>query len=230
MSPRARRQAGFTLLEVLVATALTGVVVNLAWQISSTANRVWRRQQDTAVASRAAWSCVHRISRDIRMALPPSAMPTSAAFEGGDQDATLYDIMPEGKERDRMADDLRPLAVQEDRFTFPSASFDRRGRPGMVRYTLRRGGAGGAFGLLRESAPFGSKLTNPQMHVGKVVSLDLKYLDDMGQWLPKWDSPRKAPRAVRVTVGAVLMRGRERPLIKRFATTVYLPTRERIPR
>ena len=84
MRPPSRSQAGFTLMEVLVALALMALVSLMAWRglssVSSARDRIEEQAEDTDAIVRA----LGQIGRDVELAY------TGPAFEPAGQDALSY--------------------------------------------------------------------------------------------------------------------------------------------
>lgn len=230
MTRTVHAKTGFTLLEALLAIALTSMVMSMAWQIAAQARNVWRREQNAALGAREAWTRLRHISGELRAALLPEDTPPGEGLVGTDGAFDLYRALPRDPHRDELAADLKAVKLHADSIRVPVASVDDQGRSGVIEYSIARDHNRGAVGLQRRAAPLGQPLGAPVIHSDKVISLDCRYLDRDGKWRAKWDAPRQTPLAVRISVGALAERSTPIPEIMTFTTVVYLPAGTRIPR
>jgi prepilin-type N-terminal cleavage/methylation domain-containing protein len=232
-SPRFR-QRGLTLAELLVAMALAGVVMTMAFKIMHQAGRFMRTQRAVSDASRAGWQAVDRLCRELAMAGPPSAFGAEATFEGIDGAATFHDLIPENFRLVELTARQKAVRLDADLIRFPVGRLaDAPGgeRPGMVEYSLKRDKGGRIVGLLRRAAPFGTPLEQGYERLlnAQTVSLNFQYRDAEGVWHTAWDADAP-PRAVRVTIGVLATWTTGKPRVIQFSSVVYLPTGMRISR
>ncbi|MBN8740893.1 MAG: type II secretion system protein GspJ [Lysobacterales bacterium 69-70] len=173
-----RRVHGFTLVEVLVATAVFAIMSALAWgglnAVIRTREALVAEQQDFAHTVRA----VGMFERDLLGAV---ARPVRGNY-GEPQPALRGD-----------ADHL-----EFTRLGFASALIDARSNLERVIYeqdgnTLKRG----RYAVLDRAAGSVAEFTSVR---DRVRRLQLRYLDEQGNWLEAWprrdDKPEALPRAV----------------------------------
>ena len=66
-----RRDAGFTLIEIMVTAALTAIVVGMGFGLLTSAQQIAQLQQEQSAAGRDGWTFVYRLTRELREAMPP---------------------------------------------------------------------------------------------------------------------------------------------------------------
>ena len=241
-----RRDAGFTLLEIMVTAALTAIVVGLGFGLLTSAQQIVQMQQEQSAAGRDGWTFVYRLSRELREAVPPSQLGEGAEWRGTGASAKLLD---DGLHR-RMAGGQHQrirrrdgLTVSRDTIRFCTlrvTSPNHPPLPGIIEYSLERDESKNVVNIVRRAAPLGVspdkgekeviKPSDPDSSLG-FVSLGFQYLDDQGQWQPEWTDTKVMPRAVRVSVGTLVRPSRQIkvPVMNQYSTLVYLPTDSRIP-
>jgi len=227
------RERAFTVLELLIALGLASMIMVMAYQLITQANRISRRQTQAAADSRAAWVWMFRACRELRMALPPAALGKGAEFKGSDGRATLRDVVPPDARDVRDDVDLTRTKLDDDRIRFAVSRADL-GKdltgPRMIEYSLMRNHDKTIVGISRRVAPVGAPPEQVRtQHVNNtVVSMDFRYMDAKGKWLNVWRDASQLPRAVRVTAGVLIEHEGAIPLLQRLSTVVYLPVGTRV--
>lgn len=235
-SPRPVRRpspaCAFTLLELLLAAALTALALGMALSVAVRSSRLWSGRQEALSASRAAWSLVHRLGRELRMALPPELHGEGAAFAGETALHYLYRPLPGAEAQGAFDPEMVQIPLGDDRVRFAVWPFGEGETPLAVEYSVRRGGGNGALGVVRRSAPLGEPLdeAEPVLVAREVASFALEYLDAAGDWRTEWADAERLPQAVRITAGALAPDRGSLPELAEFSTTVYLPAGTRVPR
>ena len=218
-------RSGFTLLELLLTVALTSLALGMATQVAIRSSRIWGARQEGTAAARSAWSLAHRLSRELRMALPPDQFGPEAAFVGEAGVSHAYHDLPGGEAEGAFAPEMLAVAFGDDRIRFAAWAFGEEPTPISVEYSILRDEEGGSLGVARRSAPLGSPLEEADavLVARQVVSLEFEYLDAQGLWQREWSDAKSLPRAVRVRAGALRPNGGPLPELMDFSTTVYLP-------
>jgi len=218
----------FTLLEMLVVAAMATVVLALAFDLARRTDTLWARQGDEVEASRTGWQLVHRIARDVRMALPPDAAGAEGRFEGTHAASTLRKALAEKDWPDQVARELDNVAIDTDtiRFACVRVATERGAdRPGVVEYRLHRDIEGNVIGVERRTAPRGTPFARARTDVlnYRTRSLGFAYLTPDGRWVREWKAGQALPLAVRIAVGVEGPRLAGRPQLIRFETVVLPP-------
>jgi hypothetical protein len=234
MITRKARRSGFTVLEMLLAVGLTGVVVGLGSMMATKSSDIWRRQQERAQASRAGWGWVDRVATELRMALPPADLGKTGEFAGSSKKTTLYEALGQKGEWPAETEQrLRMTRLNDDTIRFPTADLrDTLGHEahGLVQYSLKRDGEGRVLGVARiVTLPGAGEKEVETLESKEIVSLGFQCLNAEGQWLDEWMAADKLPRAVRITVATLAAKDGTDPRVIWFSTLVYLPMAERIP-
>lgn len=92
-----RRRAGFTLVELIAATAIMAVLTTSSFALVRTANDAWRRHQSDSQQRQEAIAAVQHIVRRVRQATQVTAISTAADSSGyltlqmADGTASLWD-------------------------------------------------------------------------------------------------------------------------------------------
>jgi type II secretory pathway pseudopilin PulG len=253
-----RREAGFTLIEILLTVVLTGVVVGMGFGLLTAAQQIAQIQQEQSAAGRDGWLFLYRVSRQLREAIPPSQLGEGAEWRGTHASAMLLDtistagwpgtalqIFRESKENQQLA--------SSDTIRFCTLRVISPGQPptpGMIEYSLERAQVNKkqVFKIVRRSAPLGVSLekkdgkdekgvitdefmpSDPDSSYG-FISLGFQYLDAQGKWDPEWTDTKTMPCAVRISVSTLVRPSRQikAPVVNQYSTLVYLPTGSRIP-
>jgi general secretion pathway protein J len=199
-----RRQArGFTLVELLIALAIVGALVAIAFGGLRVAVASWRQGEERAEAHQHVRSVALILARALSAAYPyrasrgqgPDPVVLFAGTETKVEFVTQATPFPGGI----------PIA-----FTAVVLSMDDGGEPGLV---VRQR-------ALPNREPFSEAAI--VYRDPSVTTLKLAYIDEGGAWKDIWDASesRSTPRAVRVTV-ATSLNGRVEELPP---LTVTLPT------
>jgi prepilin-type N-terminal cleavage/methylation domain-containing protein len=97
MNPTDRRPAGFTLVEVIAATAIMAVLTTSSFALVRTAHDAWRRHRDDSQQRREAIGALQHIVRRVRQASQVTAISTAADMSGfitlqmGDGTTAMWD-------------------------------------------------------------------------------------------------------------------------------------------
>ncbi len=193
--PVTRDRRGFTLLEVLIALAIAGALLVIAFGGMRVALAAWRQGEDRAEAHQHVRGVALQLARTIGAAYPyvgarTGALESVVLFFGDERRLEFVTQSPPF-----------PFAVRIA-FTAVVISLDEsEARSGLV--ILQR--------PLPNENPFVDAV--PVFRDPAVTSISFKYMDASGSWLDAWDgqAAKAAPRAVRIAVGTTLG-GREQSL------------------
>jgi type II secretory pathway pseudopilin PulG len=242
-----RREAGFTLLEIMVTAGLTAIVVGMGFSVMTSAQQTVQMQQEQSAVGRDGWSFVYKLSRELREAVPPSQLGEGAEWRGTSASAKLLDEVSTAGWPDATLKSKEFKALEASfsrdtiRFcTLRVASPKQQPAPGMIEYSLQRDEKKNVINIVRRSALAGVPLDKGEKEVIwpsdvasslGFVSLGFQYLDAQGQWQKEWTDAKAMPRAVRVSVSTLVRPSRriKVPVVNEYSTLVYLPTDSRIP-
>jgi general secretion pathway protein J len=183
---RDARQRGFTLVELLIALAIVGALLAIAFGGLRVALAAWQKGEDRAEAHQHARGVALIVARAIGAAYPyrgtRSEAPESVLLFKGT--STRLEFVTQAPPVPLGA----PIA-----FTALAIEVETGDEPGLT---------------LRERAlPNWSPFTEAKVVLRdpELASVDFKYLDDSGAWRETWDAEaeRGLPVAVRVTVTPV---------------------------
>jgi prepilin-type N-terminal cleavage/methylation domain-containing protein len=182
-----RGERGFTLLELLIALAIVGALLAVAFGGLRVAAAAWRQGEDRAEAHQHARGLAVVLARALGAAYPYRA-PL-----GLGPDATLLFQGTERRLEFVTAATPFPFAVPVA-FTAVSISLDEGERPGLV---VRQR-------PLPNREPFAEAAV--AFHDLTVTALAFAYLDADGAWRESWDGGAEngTPRAIRLTLGTSL--------------------------
>lgn len=228
------RQAGFTLLEVMVATAILGLVMTTIYGVLTQAMMSTRRAEDSAEVWAIGREIVLRLADEIEGALPPSHEVYFVGKSGGDSppmDALEFHV----NLRRRAGVDRRPGGL-----TYIAYSLDTTEVRGV--FALRRHeesvsvpfttdednfDTGDSFSEEFDEAPAGPPISVAHLH-DQVAGLRFEYVDPETRDVQiEWDTTQVGadnrlvglPAAVRVTL---FLHGPDGK-IKDFGAVVDLP-------
>lgn len=179
---RARSQRGFTLLELLIALAIIGALLAIAFGGFRVALAAWRQGEDRAEA--------HQHVRGVSMILARAigaAYPYRAAREPSPEPVLLFRGTASRIEFVTQAPPV-PFGIPIA-FTAVVVSFEDREGGGLVirqRALPNRDPFADAAVVFRDTA---------------VATIGFRYMDESGNWQEAWDSPTATPRAVAIAVG-----------------------------
>jgi prepilin-type N-terminal cleavage/methylation domain-containing protein len=248
MNIRRRRDAGFTLIEIMLTVALTALVVGMGFGLLTAAQQIGQIQQEQSAASRDGWVFLYRLSRELREAIPPSQLGGEAEWSGAHASAKLLDTISTAGWPAVALQNFReskesqwPVSNDTIRFcTLRVVSPGQPPTPGMIEYSLERDPKKNVVNIVRRAAPAGASLDKaetvvygpsaPDSSFG-FVSLGFQYLDAQGQWRPEWKDTKTMPCAVRISVSTLVRPSRriKAPVVNQYSTLVYLATGSRIP-
>lgn len=184
----ARRNTGFTLVEIIVVIGIMGVVSTLGFVIFGkllVAQRVILGRTDL---DQEAQTVFEAMARDFDQVL--SAELSGVSVRGISGEAQMA------------GDAYANLSVEDDQVITPVARFadGPYGQVGQVRYYIDREGRQTnltrALGALGEESPN----NQPTQLSERVVAMHIQYLDKAShKWLPIWDKS-ELPQAVRVSL------------------------------
>jgi general secretion pathway protein J len=182
-----RRARGFTLLEVLIALAIVGMLLTIAFGGLRVALAAWRQGEDRAE--------VHQHVRAIAFTLA-RALGAAYPYRGAKGEAPEVVTLFIGAERRlEFVTQAPPLPVQAPiAFTAVVIALEEGDEPGLV---------------VRERAlPNRDPFTKGEvvMRDPGVTSLAFKFQNDDGEWVDTWDGQetKNVPRAIELRLGTTL--------------------------
>ncbi len=218
------RTRGFTLLEILVATAIFGAVVSASYALLGSGQAVSSRAEARARVFQTARAAFRAVEADLR-----GAVMSGSAFDTGL-------VGTSGASNGVPADTLELVAVN----SFPNRSPDPAALPGRkidlsrVIYRIEDGKTSPSIpmGLVRERQAmltdrtvYANRDENTEEIAPDVVGLEFRYFGD--SWEESWDSTtrRKLPKAIEVAIyiGARERGAEDESPPERFVTRFYLP-------
>jgi len=186
MSPRPRSERGFTLVELLIALAIVGALLAIAFGGLRVAMTSWRQGEDRAEAHQHVRSVAFTLARAVSAAYPYRASRSLAP-----EPVVLFSGTEQRVEFVTQATPF-PGAIPIA-FTAVVFAFDDGSEPGLV---VRQR-------ALPNREPFGEAAV--VYRDPSVTALRFAYLDESG-WKDSWDGAeaKATPRAVRITVATTL--------------------------
>jgi prepilin-type N-terminal cleavage/methylation domain-containing protein len=184
---RARNDRGFTLVELLIAFAIVGALLAIAFGGLRVATAAWQKGEDRAEAHQHARGVAFTLARSLGTAYPYLAPRTTNSEP---------ELLFRGQaHRIEMVSQTPPFA-----FPIPVAF-------AAVVIELGEGNTAGLVvkqRALPNREPFTEAAT--VLNDPTVTDLTFSYMDDGGSWSDTWDATTSntLPRAIKVTVGAKL--------------------------
>jgi prepilin-type N-terminal cleavage/methylation domain-containing protein len=194
-SCRTRRRGGFTLIEILVVTAIVGLVVAAVASCITAGLRVWEAAQSINIVERESYVAFETVKRDLMNSFPVHGV----RFEGNSGGVAFP-----GALKVKAAD----LKGWEERVGRVEYSFDPQ-RKVLVRK--------------EQGFPYqGQPLLSSEIVAGNVMGLRFQYMgmagSGQGAWMETWTDPTNHPAAVKFEL---LMSGARGPLS--MERTIVLP-------
>lgn len=177
-----RNQHGFTLLELLIALAIVGALLAIAFGGLRVALAAWRQGEDRAEA--------HQHVRGVAVLLARAlgaSHPYRATREPSPRPVVLFHGSASRIEFVTQAPPVPPgIPIA---FTAVVVSLEDRDGSGLV--------------IRQRALPNREPFADAQVVFSDpaVVTLGFRYMDESGSWQDTWDSETATPRAVAVTVG-----------------------------
>ena len=189
-----RTPRGFTLLEVLIALAIVGALLVIAFGGMRVAIAAWRQGEDRAEAHQHVRGVARSVARTVGGAYPYSA-PRGEAPE-----PVVLFLGSENRLEFVTQSAPFPFSVPIAFTAVVISLGESEERPGLV---IRQR-------PLPNRNPFSEAAV--VFHDPTVTSLAFQYMDESGAWQDAWEARDKGtPRAVRITLGATI-NGRAEPL------------------
>jgi general secretion pathway protein J len=209
------KKTGFTLLEILIAVLILGVVLSTVYAAYSSTLTTIREMGDASRSYKMARVTLDRMMRDLS-----SLQPHSGAFVLHADDETI------GSRR------FSSISFwSAAHLTFGETEIS--GYPAYIAYSVREDPGGGSFSLWRSDVP-GVKPPQGRTAGGGLIicqniqTLNLRYYDDGGRESDSWDTSSlsaqqkgKPPAVVQVELSLVNAREPEKPF--KFMTKIFLP-------
>jgi general secretion pathway protein J len=189
-----RRSRGFTLLEVLIALSIVGMLVTIAFGGLRVAMAAWRQGEDRAEAHQHVRAVAYTLSRALGAAYPyrgtQGLSPELVVLFGG------------ADKRLEFVTQAAPLPLQAPiAFTAVVIALDDGNEPGLV--------------VRQRALPNRDPFTQGEivMRDPGVTSLAFKFLTDDGDWVDTWNGQeaKTIPRAIQLRLG-VTVNGRAQTL------------------
>lgn len=189
-----RRSRGFTLLEVLIALSIVGLLLTIAFGGLRVAMAAWRQGEDRAEAHQHVRAVAHTLSRALGATYPyrgtRGLSPESIVLFAG------------AESRLEFVTQAAPLPLQAPvAFTAVAIALDEGGEAGLV--------------VRQRALPNRDPFTEGTvvMRDPSVTSLAFKFLTEDGAWVDTWDGQdaRTIPRAIQLRLG-VTLQGRPQAL------------------
>ena len=182
---RARGQRGFTLLELIIALAIVGALLAIAFGGLRVALAAWRQGEDRAEAHQHARGVAQVLARALG-----ATYPYRAAESLGPQPVLLFNGAARRVEFVTQATPF-PFGIPIA-FTAVVIGLEDGERAGLVirqRPLPNRNPFSDAEVVFRDPA---------------VTTLGFRYMDESGNWSDAWDAERALPRAIAISVGTTL--------------------------
>ena len=182
-----KRSRGFTLLEVLIALSIVGLLLTIAFGGLRVAMAAWRQGEDRAEAHQHVRAVAYTVSRSLGASYP------YRGTRGISPEAVV--LFASTAQRLEFVTQSAPLPLQAPiAFTAVVIALNEGSEPGLV---------------VRERAlPNRDPFTEGTvvMRDPSVTSLDFKFLNEEGSWVDTWDGQdaKTIPRGVQVKLGVTL--------------------------
>jgi len=182
-----KRARGFTLLEVLIALSIVGLLLTIAFGGLRVAMAAWRQGEDRAEAHQHVRAVAYTVSRSLGASYP------YRGTRGISPEAVV--LFASTAQRLEFVTQSAPLPLQAPiAFTAVVIALNEGSEPGLV---------------VRERAlPNRDPFTEGTvvMRDPSVTSLDFKFLNEEGSWVDTWDGQdaKTIPRGVQVKLGVTL--------------------------
>lgn len=180
-----RSERGFTLVELMIALAIVGALLAVAFGGLRVALAAWRQGEDRAEAHQHVRAVATILTRAVA-----ATYPYRAPRERAPEPALLF---RGGPSRIEFVTQAAPFPLQLPiAFTAVILSLEEGDHPGLVvreRALPNQNPFAGAAVVFRDPA---------------VTALGFRYMDASGSWADTWEADRAMPRAVRISVTATL--------------------------
>lgn len=182
-----RRSRGFTLLEVLIALSIVGLLLTIAFGGLRVALAAWRQGEDRAEAHQHVRAVAYTLSRALGAAYP------YRGTRGPSPEAMV--LFSGGESRLEFVTQAAPLPLQTPvAFTAVVIALDDGNEPGLV--------------VRQRPMPNRDPFTEGAvvMRDPGVTSVAFKFQNEDGEWVDTWDGQdaKTIPRAVQLRVGATV--------------------------
>lgn len=182
-----RRARGFTLLEVLIALSIVGLLITIAFGGLRVAMAAWRQGEDRAEAHQHVRAVAYTLSR---------ALGATAPYRGTRGLSPESVVLFSGSEkRLEFVTQAAPLPLQVPvAFTAVVIALDDAEQPGLV--------------VRERPLPNRDPFTDGTvvMRDPSVTALTFKFLTEDGQWIDTWDGQetKTVPRAIQLRLGVTV--------------------------
>jgi general secretion pathway protein J len=182
-----RRARGFTLLEVLIALSIVGMLLTIAFGGLRVAMAAWRQGEDRAEAHQHVRAVAYTLSRALGAAYP------YRGTRGLSPEVVV--LFAGGEARLEFVTQAAPLPLQVPvAFTAVTIALDDDDEPGLV--------------IRQRPLPNRDPFTEGTVVLRdpSVTSLAFKFLGEDGEWVDTWNGQdaKTIPRAVQLRVGATI--------------------------
>jgi type II secretion system protein J len=225
-----KKQGGFTLVELIVATTIFVLILGAAYSLFDSGRNLTARAEGRAQFHQALRAAIKAIEEDLKGALMPNAAYDTGFIgtDGGSGDQPLDKI-----EFITVNAHTMPRSLKADTAQQPIVS--PRSDMTKVTYWVEGDTKQPAHGLVRNRQPILNPVNVQNIRdediegiAPEVVYLNLRYYDT--DWQDSWDSTqvRKLPKAVEVTLH---LQGewRGEKFIEKFTARFYLPVAAETP-
>ena len=214
------RPSGFTLVEVLLAIFILGLVMATVYVSYSGILKTSHQLEEEGSIYKMARTSMDRMIKDL------SSLQSSSGS---------FDLRAEKKTMSKR--EFYSLSFWSASH-LPFGENDSTGRPAAISYTVQEDEGGGSFSLWRSDIS-GAK-PSPGKNIGggfvickNVDSWNLRFYDSTGNELESWDSSSlteqkgKVPVAVKIELALANLNDPEKPY--KFMTKVFLPLKKQTP-